>query len=110
MTQCKFYNECKNQQLLWDLYVGIARDAKKTSGYFGDYMRVLQRMKNVNDYLCPICGYCKECKMPAAIMGLICGYCKKCKRPALLWDLYAGIAINAKCMWLFWTYMQVLHI
>ncbi len=29
MTKCKFYNECKNQQLLWDLYAGIARDAKK---------------------------------------------------------------------------------
>jgi hypothetical protein len=41
MTKCKFYNECKNQQLLLDLYAGIARDAKKTSGYYGDYMRVL---------------------------------------------------------------------
>jgi len=29
MTKCKFYNECKNQQLLCDLYAGIARDAKK---------------------------------------------------------------------------------
>jgi hypothetical protein len=82
----------KNQQLLWDLYAGIARDAKKTSGYYGN-----------------ICRYCKECyknpsntmdryasiatneecqqlfvahmrvlqempKKPAAIMGLICGY------------------------------------
>ncbi len=34
----------KNQQLLWDLYASIARDAKKTSGYYGNYMRVLQRM------------------------------------------------------------------
>jgi hypothetical protein len=25
-----------NQQLLWDLYVGIARDAKKTNGYYGE--------------------------------------------------------------------------
>jgi hypothetical protein len=89
MTKCKFYNECKNQQLLWDLYAGIARDAKKTSGYFGDYMRVLQRMKNVNNYLCPICGYCKECKMPATIA-------RNVKDQRLLWDLYAGIAINAK--------------
>ncbi len=46
MTKCKFYNECKNQQLSWDLYAGIARDAKKTSGYFGNYMRVLQLMQN----------------------------------------------------------------
>ncbi len=90
MTKCKFYNECKNQQLLSDLYAGIARDAKKTSNYFGDYMRVLQRMKNVNDYLCPICGYCKECKMPAAIMGLICGYCNKCKRPVPIMGLICG--------------------
>jgi hypothetical protein len=37
-------------------------------------MRVLQRMKNVNNYLWPICGYCNECKMPAVISGLICGY------------------------------------
>ncbi len=28
MTKCKFYNECKNQQLLWDLYAGIAINAK----------------------------------------------------------------------------------
>ncbi len=101
MTKCKFYNECKNQQLLWDLYAGIARNAKKTSSYYGDYMRVLQRMKNVHDYLCPICGYCKECKMPAAIMGLICEYYKEYKRPTPTMELYAGIAINAKCLWLF---------
>ncbi len=83
----------KNQQLLWDLYAGIARDAKKTSGYYGN-----------------ICEYCKKCyknptntmdryasiatnekcqqlfvahmrvlqempKKPTTIMGLICGYC-----------------------------------
>jgi hypothetical protein len=28
MTKCKFYSECKNQQLLWDLHAGIARDEK----------------------------------------------------------------------------------
>ncbi len=101
MTKYKFYNECKNYQLLWDLYASIAKYAKKTSGYYRDYMRVLQRMKNVNDYLCPICGYCNECKMSATIMGFICGYCKECKRPApimgakclrLFLDLYASIA------------------
>jgi len=42
----------KNQQLLWDLYAGIARDAKKTSSYYGN-----------------ICRYCKECyKNPANTM------------------------------------------
>jgi hypothetical protein len=61
MTKCKFYNECKNQQLLWDLYAGIARDAKKTSGYFGNYMRVLQEMR----------------KKPAAILETICEYCNE---------------------------------
>ncbi len=86
MTKCKFYNECKNQQPI----CGIARDAKKTNGYYGEYMWVLQRMKNVDDYLCPICGYYKECKMPVAIMGLICGYCKECKRPAPIMGLICG--------------------
>jgi hypothetical protein len=61
---------------------GIARDAKKTNSYYGDHMQVLQQMKNVNDYLCPIYGYCNKCKMTMAIMGLMCGYCKECKRPA----------------------------
>jgi len=56
-----------NQQLLWDLYAGIARDAKKTNNYYGElyvgivtngecqrlfvpYMRVLQGMQNANNY------------------------------------------------------------
>ncbi len=34
----------KNQQLIWDLYVGITRDTQKTNGYYGN-----------------ICRYCKEC-------------------------------------------------
>jgi RNA binding exosome subunit len=43
----------KNQQLLWDLYAGIARDVNKTSGYYGNYMRVLQGMlKKPNEYQC----------------------------------------------------------
>ncbi len=67
MTKCKFYNECKNQQLLWDLYVGIARDAKKNQRLlwrlyagiatneecqrlFVPYMRVLQGMQNARGY------------------------------------------------------------
>ncbi len=67
MTKCKFYNECKNQQLLWDLYAGIARNAKKNQRLlwrlyagiatneecqrlFVPYMRILQGMQNVNDY------------------------------------------------------------
>jgi hypothetical protein len=67
MTKCKFYNECKNQQLLWDLYAGIARDAKKNQlllwrlyagiatneecqWLFMPYKRVLQGMQNANGY------------------------------------------------------------
>ncbi len=46
MTKCKFYHECKNQQLLWDLYVGIAKDAKKKPAAI----------------MGPICGYCKRCQ------------------------------------------------
>ncbi len=67
MTKCKFYNECKNRQLLWDLYAGIAKDAKKNQRLlwrlyasiamneecqrlFVPYMRVLQGMQNASDY------------------------------------------------------------
>ncbi len=53
---------------------------KKTSGYYANYMRVLQRMTNVNNHGCPICGYCKRCE----------------KDQRLLWALDAGIARNAK--------------
>ncbi len=84
----------KNQQLLWDLYASIVRDAKKNPaaiieiicGYCKECyktqrqpwidMRVLQQMKNVSNYLWPICGYCKRCQI----------------NQRLLWDLYAGIA------------------
>ena len=67
MTKCKFYNECKNQQLLWDLYAGIARDAKKNQRLlwrlyagiatneecqrlFVPFMWVLQGMQNASGY------------------------------------------------------------
>ncbi len=40
----------KNQQLLWDLYAGIAKDVRKTNGYYGNYMQVLQGMQNANGY------------------------------------------------------------
>jgi hypothetical protein len=49
MTKCKFYNECKNQQLLWDLYAGIATN-EECQRLFVPYMRVLQGMQNANDY------------------------------------------------------------
>ncbi len=68
MTKCKFYSECKNQQLLWVLYASIVRNVKnqwlyenymrvlqgmfkKPSGYYGTYMRVLQQMKTISDFL-----------------------------------------------------------
>jgi len=52
----------KNHQLLWDLYAGIARYVKKTSSYYGNYMRVLQDMlKKLAVIMETICGYCKEC-------------------------------------------------
>ncbi len=100
----------KNQQLLWDLHAGIARDAKnqwlygnymrvlqgmfkKPSGYYGTYMRVLQRMKTINDFLWPIYGYWKECKMPTAIMGLLWGYCNECKMHVAIFGLICGYCI-----------------
>ncbi len=49
MTKCKFYNECRNQQLLWDLYAGIATN-EKCQRLFVPYMRVLQGMQNASDY------------------------------------------------------------
>ncbi len=49
MTKCKFYNECKNQQLLWDLYAGIAMN-EECQRLFVLYMRVLQGMKNASGY------------------------------------------------------------
>jgi hypothetical protein len=61
MTKCKFYHECKNQQLLWDLYVGIVKDAKKTNNYYETYMRVLQKMpKKPVDIMETICRYYNE--------------------------------------------------
>jgi hypothetical protein len=74
---------------------------KNPTTIMGNYMRVLQRMDNVNDYLCPICGYCKECKMPALLWDSYAGIARNVKGQRLLWDLYVGIAINAKCLWLF---------
>jgi hypothetical protein len=49
MTKCKFYNECKNQQLLWDLYAGITTN-EECQRLFVPYMRVLQGMQNANGY------------------------------------------------------------
>jgi hypothetical protein len=56
-------------------------------------MRVLQRMKNVSNYLWPICEYCKECKMPTTIMGLICGYYNECKMPTTILRLICEYCI-----------------
>jgi len=90
MTKCKFYSECKNQQLLWDLHAGIARDEKNPVAimdlyagiatnedyqqFFVTYMRVLKGMQNAS-YYGLLWGYCNDCKMPVAIFGLICEYC-----------------------------------
>jgi hypothetical protein len=41
----------KTQRLLWKLYAGIARNVIKTQQQPWIDMRVLQRMKNVNNYL-----------------------------------------------------------
>ncbi len=66
----------KTQRLLWKPYAGITRNVIKTQQQPWIDMRVLQRMKNVSNYLWPICGYCKRCQI----------------NQRLLWDLYAGIA------------------
>ncbi len=80
MKKCKFYNECKNQQLLWDLYAGIARDAKKKPAAIME----------------TICGYCNEWRMSTIICALYAGIVRNAKCQQLLWDSYAGIARNVK--------------
>jgi len=56
MTNCEYCNECKNQLLLWDLYVGIVMNVKPTT--------IMGLMS----------GYYNECKKPTTIIGSICGY------------------------------------
>jgi len=89
--------------------VNIVRNVKKPNDYHGTHMRVLQWMKNVSYYLWPKWGYCKECKMSVAIMGLICGYCKDAICQRLLWDLYVGTVRMQNASGYYGTYMQVLQ-
>ncbi len=67
----------------------------------GNYMRVLQRMEKVNNYLCPNAGIAKNAKCQRLLWDSYAGIAKNVKGQRLLWDLYAGITINAKCLWLF---------
>ncbi len=102
---------------------------KKTSNYYGTYMRVLQEtQKKPVAIMETICGYCKKCyktqRKPWTHMRVlqrmtnvnnygwpICGYCKRCQKyQRLLWDLDAGIARDAKnCNDYYGTSMRVLH-
>ncbi len=51
----------KNQQLLWDLYAGIVRDAKKNQRLLWKlYAGITRNVKKPNEYRGPICGYCNE--------------------------------------------------
>jgi hypothetical protein len=67
---------------------------KKTSNYYGTYMRVLQEMP----------------EKPTAIIETICGYCKECyKNPTNTMDRYVGIVMNEECQQLFVAHMRVLQ-
>jgi hypothetical protein len=94
MTKCKFYSECKNQQLLWDLHVGITRDTKNNQ-------RLLWRLyagiaTNVQ-------------KTQWLLWDVYAGIATNVQKTQwLLWDLYAGIAMNEDYQRFFVTYMQVL--
>jgi hypothetical protein len=84
---------------------------KKTSNYYGTYMRVLQEMlKNPTNTMDPYASIATndECqqlfmarmrvlqempKIPAAIMGLRCGYCNECKMHAAILGLICGYCI-----------------
>ncbi len=51
----------KNQQLLWDLYMGIARDAKKNQWLLLKlYAGIAKNVKKPNEYHGPICRYYNE--------------------------------------------------
>jgi hypothetical protein len=51
----------KNQQLLWDLYVGVVRDAKKNQRLLWKlYAGIARNVKKPNEYHGPICEYCNE--------------------------------------------------
>jgi hypothetical protein len=62
MRKCKFCSECKNQQLLWDLHAGIARDAKKNQRLLWKLYAAIANnvQKNLVAIMGPICGYCNE--------------------------------------------------
>ncbi len=90
---CGYCKRCKKPTVIMETICEYCKECKKKpNDYNGSHMRVLQRMKNVNDYLWPICGYCNEWRMST----IIC-------------DLYAGIARNAKCQHYYGTHMWVLH-
>ncbi len=76
---------------------------KKTSGYYGNYMRVLQKMlKNPTNTMDPYVRVLQRMKNVNNYLWPICGYYKRCQKyQRLLWDLYVGIAMNAKCLRLF---------
>jgi hypothetical protein len=61
----------KNPTNTMDPYAGIATN-EECQQLFVAHMRVLQEMP----------------KIPSAIMGLICGYCNECKMPAAICGYY----------------------
>ncbi len=44
MTKCKFCNECKKPPTIMGPICGYCKRYKKTTGYYGNSMQVLQRM------------------------------------------------------------------
>jgi len=102
----------KNQQLLWDLYAGIAKDAKKNQRLLWKlYAGIANNgKKNPRNTMDPYAGIAttKECqqlfvahmwalqempKIPTDIMGLICGYYNECKMPSAILGLICGYCI-----------------
>ncbi len=91
--------------------MGIARDTKKTSGYYGNYMRVLQEMlKNPTKTMDPCAGIatndkCQQLcvahmqvlqempKIPTAIMGLRREYCIECNMHVAIFGRICGYCI-----------------
>ncbi len=77
MTKCKFCKEWKKTSNYYGTYMRVLQETlKKTSGYYGNYMRVLREML---------------------------------KNPTKTMDPYAGIATNDECQQLFLAHMRVLQ-
>ncbi len=98
MTKCKFHKEWKKPAIIMGPICGYCkRHKKKTSGYYGNYMRVLQEMlNNPTKTMDPYAGIARNVKQLNENHGPICGYCNEWRMSTTMGGPYAGIARDAK--------------